>query len=424
MFPRRTRGARWYPRPMTSAPISSGRAALALALLLGLQPLTTDLYLPALPMIALGLAAPMPAVQLTLSALILSFGLAQLAWGPVADRFGRRPVLLLGLALYTVASATCVLAGNIGVLIAGRMMQGACVAATVVCGRAMVRDLYTPVEGARVMSRGMTGLGLIAVAGPATGGLLAGAGGWRAPLAAVLRCGAASGVFVWRRLPETLPVRDPHALRLAPLAAHAGRVLRHPTFIAWTALTSASYGGLFTLLAASSFAYIGVLGLSPAAYGLAMGSGALSYLAGTVVCRRWLLRLGLTGTVRRGAFFSLAGGLAMAVLVAAGVQSAWALLVPQALYTFGHGIHHPCGQTAAVGPFPQSAGVAAALGGCLLALTAFGIGLWLGQALDGTLRPLAFGLCVWSVATATVAWTLVQRHGETKDAPAAVSGAR
>ncbi len=195
-------------------------------------------------------------------------------------------------------------------------------------------------------------------------------------------------------------------------------MLRHPTFAAWTALTSATYGGLFTVLAGSSFVYIGVLGLSPAAYGLAMATGSLSYLAGTFVCRRWLQHAGLRGAVRRGAWFTLAGGLGMALPALAGVQSVWALVIPQALYTFGHGVHQPCGQTGAVGPFPHAAGVAAALAGCVLAFTAFAVGLWLGEALDGTVLPMALGVGAWAVMTSTIAWTLVQRHGEPATAPA------
>jgi DHA1 family bicyclomycin/chloramphenicol resistance-like MFS transporter len=400
--------------------MSSARAALALALLLGLQPLTTDLYLPALPMLRRDLGASMAATQLTMSALILSFGLAQLAWGPVADRFGRRPVLLAGLSLYALAALACATAPDIGVLVAGRALQGACLAAAVVCGRAMVRDLYEPRQGAPVMSRAMSGLGLIAIAAPALGGLLAGAGGWRAPLGAVTAVGLAIGLFVAFGVPETVPARNPQALRLAPLLAQARRVLRHPTFVAWTSLTSATYGGLFTMLAGSSFVYIGVLGLSPAAYGLAMATGSGAYLAGTFCCRRWLAQAGLRGAVRRGAGFTLAGGVSMAALALAGVQSAWAIVLPQALYAFGHGVHQPCGQTGAVGPFPQAAGVAAALAGCVLAFVAFLVGLWLGHALDGTVLPLALGVGAWSVVTAGIAWTLVQRHGEPEAAGAPV----
>jgi DHA1 family bicyclomycin/chloramphenicol resistance-like MFS transporter len=400
-----------HPATPARPRLASATVAVALALLLGLQPVTTDLYLPALPSLARSLAAPMSAVQLTMSALILAFGLAQLIWGPVADRIGRRPVLLLALGGFLVASIGAALAPGIGWLIAGRIAQGAMLAAAVVCARAMVRDLYEPAEGARVMSLGLSGLGLIAITSPLLGGVLAASGGWRAALAAVAAIGALTLLFVWSALPETIRQRDPQATRFAPLAANVRSVLRHPTFVAWAALTASTYGGLFTILAASPFVYIDLLGLTPMQFGLAMGTGSLSYIVGTVVCRRWLLRHGLAGAVRRGAFFTLAGGLSLLGLAALGVQAVWAVLLPQCLYAFGHGVHQPCGQTGAVGPFPHAAGVASAWAGFMLALVAFVVGLWLGRAIDGSVWPLALGVATWSVITATVAWTLVQRNG-------------
>jgi MFS transporter, DHA1 family, multidrug resistance protein len=348
-------------------------------------------------------------VQLTMSALILAFGIAQLFWGPVADRVGRRPVLLLGLALYTLASIGSALAPDIDALIVWRVLQGIAMGAAVVCARAMLRDLYEPHEGARVMALGLSGLGVIAILGPITGGVVAALWGWRAALTIVAVCGAATLAFVVWWLPETLPRKNPHATRLAPLFKAWGQVGRHPTFVAWTLLVSCTYGGLFTVLASSSFVYMDVLGLSASAYGLAMASGSVSYLVGTFVCRRWILRHGMAGAVRRGGFFTLAGGLAMAGLALAGVHAIWAVLVPQWLFAFAHGIHQPCGQAGSVGPFPQMAGAASALGGFVLALTAFAVGLWLGRAMDGTVLPMALGVGFWSVLTSTVAWTLVQR---------------
>ena len=393
--------------------LATRTAAVALALLLGLQPVMTDLYLPALPLLARDLAASMSATQLTMSGLILAFGLSQLVWGPVADRFGRRPVLLGNLSLLVLTSIGASLATHIGWVIAWRAAQGATLAAVVVCARAMVRDLYEPQRGARVMSLGLSGLGVIAIAAPLAGGVLATAWGWRSTLATVACLSLAVLVFIWRALPETLAECNPRALHAPTLAANTAEVLAHPTFRAWTLLVTCTYGGLFTLLSASSFAYIEVLGLTPLQYGLAMASGSLSYLIGTFYCRRWLLRLGLLGAVRRGALFSLAGAAGMALCAVSPALAVLPLvLAGHWLYAFGHGIHQPCGQTGAVGPFPQMAGVASALAGCALALVAFGIGLWLGQAMDGTLRPMALGVALWGSATAAVAWTRVQRHGE------------
>jgi DHA1 family bicyclomycin/chloramphenicol resistance-like MFS transporter len=173
-----------------------------------------------------------------------------------------------------------------------------------------------------------------------------------------------------------------------------------------------SYGGIFTYLAGSSFVLIDVLGLSPGDYGLAMASVSIFYLVGTVLCRRVIRRRGVVGAVVRGAAFTALSAVAFGGVALMQPASVWWLLLPQWIYCFGHGFHMPCGQTGAVAPFPRQAGAASALAGFVLALVAFGIGRWLGGALDGTVRPYAAGLSFWAAATSVIAWTLVRRHGE------------
>ncbi len=385
---------------------------ITLALLLGLQPITTDLYLPALPALAADLGSPMTRTQLTLSALMLAFGLAQLLLGPLADRVGRRPVLVGGLVLYAAASAGSATAANIDALIGWRVLQGVGMAAAVVCARSMVRDLFEPHDGARVMSKGLTGLGLIALSSPVIGGLIADAASWRMVFAASGSFAAVTLAVILARLPETLRTPNPKALQPGPMLHTWRRIARHPTFRAWALLVACTYGGLFAYLAGSAFVYIEVLGLSRGAYGLVLGSGSVAYVCGTVWCRRWLLRYGLAGAVRRGAVLTLAGGLLMAGLALAGVHNAWAIALPQLVYAFGHGIHQPCGQAAVTGPFPAHAGAAAALGGFALAIVAFAVGGWLGVSMNGTVYPVTLTIGAFSILTALVAWTLVQRHGE------------
>lgn len=392
--------------------LSHAFAAGVLALLMGLQPVTTDLMLPALPALAADLQAPMAPVQLTMSALILAFGLAQLVWGPVADRLGRRPVLLLGLALYTLASLGAALSGSVTAVVVWRALQGAAMSAAVVCARAMVRDLYEPHEGGMVMARALTGLGALAIASPLLGGLLVHSFGWRAAVFAMAVAGAGTGAFIALRVPETSRHRRPEATQLGPLLRQLVITLRHPGFRAWAALVSCTYGGLYIFLAGSGFVLIGVLELTPAAAGAVMSTCSMAYIAGTLLCRRWMPRLGLAGAVRRAAWFSLAACVAMVMLAVNPKPGVPAVMVPVWLYALGHGIHMPCGQTGAVGPFPRSAGLASALAGFATAAVAFGIGLWLGESLDGTVRPFALGMAGAALLTVVVAWTLVRQHGD------------
>lgn len=392
--------------------MSGGVIVATLTLLLGIQPVTTDLYLPALPTLQSDLGGTVAGAQLTLSALIICFGLGQLVCGPLADRFGRRPVLLAGLGLFTLASIAGAASSTIEMLIAWRALQGAAMAAAVTGGRSIIRDLYQPAAGARVMSKALTGLGVIAVASPVLGGLIVEAFDWHAALLALAVFGAATLALVAWRFEETAPGRDPAATRPRTVIANWREVVSHPTFRAWTLLSACTYAALFIMLAGSSFVFIGVLGVPRHAFGALLGSMSMAYIVGTVLCRRLLVRHGLRGAVRRGAWLSLVGGLAMAALSLAGVHEVWAIAVPQYLYAMGHGIHQPCAQAGAIGPFPEKAGTAASLSGFAMTASALAVGLWLGESLDGTVYPLTLGIGALSVCVATVAWTLVQRHGE------------
>jgi DHA1 family bicyclomycin/chloramphenicol resistance-like MFS transporter len=385
---------------------------LVLTLLLGIQPITTDLYLPALPSLTEGFAAPLSQAQLTLTTLLLAFGTSQLVWGPLSDRFGRRPVLLCGLAAYTLASAACALAASMPLLIVWRTMQGAAMGAAVVGARAIVRDLYTLETGARMMSRGLSGLGVIACMSAPLGGLLSDLWGWRYALSVLVIFGALSLLLVAWRFEESVPNKNPLALRPATLLATWIAILRHPTFLAWSALTTAGYAALFTFLASSSFVFIKVLGLTRTQYGLVMFSMSFAYLLGTVMCRRLLPRFGVRRTVKFAGLLTLAGGTLTGVLPLAGLHNGWAIMLPYYVFMLAHGVHQPCGQSGAVGPFPYAAGAASALNGFLMMLAAFAVGGWIGTRLDGTVFPLTNGIWFWSIWVTAIAWTLVQWYGE------------
>jgi MFS transporter, DHA1 family, multidrug resistance protein len=306
------------------------------------------------------------------------------------------------------------LSPSIGWLIAWRGLQGAAMAAAVTCGRSIVRDLYEPHEGARVMSKALGGLGVIALLSPLLGGVIMQWFNWHAALMALALFGAATlGVVAWR-YEETVAQLNPAATRLGPLWRNWKQIARHPTFVAYTLLLACTYGGLFVMLAASSFVYIDVLGMSRLAYGGALATNSAAYILGTLLCRRLLVRHGLRNTVAIGGVLSLGGGALLAALSLAGAYewSVWTVIAPQWIFSLGHGIHQPCGQAGAIGPFRDKAGTAASLSGFAMMATAFVTGLWLGHALNGTVFPLTFGVAGFGVAVAAVAWTLVQRHGD------------
>ncbi len=402
------------PMPSTSPNTRMPPAliVLTLALLLGIQPITTDLYLPALPGLTQELGASMAQAQLTLTALLLAFGVSQLFWGPLSDRFGRRPILLIGMSAYVLASLGSAFSPSMDLLIVWRAIQGAAMGAAVMCARAIVRDLYTPVQGASVMSKGLSGLGVIACLSAPLGGLLTALFSWHAALLALSVFGAVSLALIALRFEETIPVKNPQALRFGTLAHTWLGILRNPTFLAFTALSTFAYSGLFTFLASSSFVFIRVLGLSTTQYGLVMFANSFIYLLGTFLCRRLLLRFGVRRAVAIAGALTLAGGCMVAVLAFAGVQSVWAIELPFALFMLAHGIHNPCGQSGAVGPFPQAAGAASALNGFIAMVSAFATGQWLGAHMDGTTGPLVIGILFWSVLITLSAWTLVQRYGK------------
>jgi DHA1 family bicyclomycin/chloramphenicol resistance-like MFS transporter len=389
---------------------------LVLSLLLGIQPVTTDVYLPALPAITSGFGATTADAQLTLTALLLAFGASQLAWGPLSDRFGRRPILLVGLGAYVAASIGCTFAPGMDWLVAWRAVQGAAMGASVMAARAVVRDLYEPELGARAMSKALSGLGVIACLSAPTGGLLAEAFGWRAAMAALGVFGLATLALVAWRFEETVPRINPRALQPLTLARTWVRIVRHPTFLAYTALSTASYAGLFTMLASSPFVFIQVLGFSRTGYGLLMFSMSLSYIFGTFLCRRLLPRWGLRRTIALAAGVTLTAGTLMGVLALLGLHNAWAIMLPFYLFMLAHGVHQPCGQSGAVGPFPDAAGAASALNGFLMMVVAFGVGGWIGWRFDGTVFVLTQGVWFWSACIAASAWTLVQRYGEPRRA--------
>jgi DHA1 family bicyclomycin/chloramphenicol resistance-like MFS transporter len=373
-----------------------------------LQPLSTDLYLASLPHLATDFGVTPATVQQTLSLFVIGFGVAQLISGPLSDRFGRRPVLLAGLGVYIAASLACALAASLDLLIAARFVQaiGCCTAAVV--ARALIRDAFTPTEGAKVMAKASSLLSLAPIIGPVLGGYLQVWFGWRAAFFFHTVFCILLAIAAWHLLRETNRHRNPDAVRLRNLIAGYRRIASADFFWAYTLPGALSYAAIFTFISGSSFVLINVLGVPTDIYGYCFAFGVSGYLLGTLVCRRLLSDIGLARTLTVGTTLSLFSGLLFAALVLAGFAH-WSVVVGCLFLTMGaHGINFPCAQTGAVAPFPREAGAAAGLLGFVTMVAALLTGTWVGKSHDGTLLPLALTSASIGVLLFGSAW--VSRH--------------
>lgn len=387
--------------------MSESRVVLLLALLMGLQPITTDLYLPALPALSQALTASSNQTQLTLSGLMLAFGVSQLLWGPLSDRIGRRPVVLLGLTLHALSALVCALAPVIEVLLAGRLLQGAALGAAVTCARAIVRDCFSGTSAVRVMSRGLSGVAVMVTLAIPLGGISTTLLGWRLTLLIPGLLAAASALWIYRYGRESLTRRNPAALQPAHLLATWRTILSHRGFLAFTLLNTASFVGVFCLLASSSFVFMRGMALTPLQYGALMCSITLCFALGTLLCRRLLNRLSLKQVVLVGGALSLGSATLMLIQPNQSTLPGFALAGCY-LFMLAHGIHHTCGQSGAAAAFPQAAGSASALNGCLMLSAVFVAGQGLGSLLSAnSVQALTLSVGICALLSALLAWTLL-----------------
>jgi DHA1 family bicyclomycin/chloramphenicol resistance-like MFS transporter len=372
-----------------------------LTALVALGQLSIDLYLPSLPNLANDLSVEPKDAQLTLSAYLVGFALANIFHGPLADRYGRRPVLLGGLAVYVLASGAMIVAADIDWLVWLRFLQavGSC-AASVVC-RTMVRDIYGAEGAGRAMSY-LTAGGSVALAiGPIIGGFVAEMGGWRGNFAVLLVYGIVVSVLAGFYLPETNPGKS--AARITPLeiARTYGALIRNRLFIGNVMCATFAYAGIFCFISASSFVLIDVMGLHPSLYGVCFAALVGGFIAGATLSGKLNKRIGATRLIRVGWTLAIAAGVSMILFLefAPGVV---AILAPMFLYEMAVGLILGNAIGGALAPFPKSAGAASSLLGLTQTGIASILGALLGQIATLTALPMALSILVSGMGAAAM----------------------
>ncbi len=352
------------------APTSLWRLTLILGALSAFTPLAVDMYLPGLPALERALQTDSGGVQRTLSVFFLGLAIGQLILGPLSDRYGRRGPLLIGNLLYIGASVACALAPNIDSLIAARFVQALGSCAGMVISRAMVRDLFEPREGARVMSLLMLVTGVAPILAPLIGGAVLAVFDWQAIF--WLIAGFAALVMIAARLwlRETRGPQPDMRLTLGSALRVYAELLTTRRYMGYALASGFGLGGLFSYIAASPFVFIDLYQLSPQAFGWVFGINAVGIIGFSQV-NRALLRHYTLDEVLIVALFVMAGaGLLLLVCTALSIGGIWGVWIPLFLYITSLGAVLPNAAASAMATEAQRAGSAAALIGTLQ----FGLG--------------------------------------------------
>ncbi|WP_148716015.1 multidrug effflux MFS transporter [Chitinolyticbacter meiyuanensis] len=380
-----------------------------LGTLTALGPLSIDMYLPAFPAIEHDLGH---GAQLTLASFFIGLAVGQLLYGPVSDRFGRKPPLYVGLALYVLASLGCVFAASLDALIALRFVQALGGCAGMVITRAIVRDRCDARQAAQVFAMLMLVMGLAPILAPLLGGWLLTVTSWHAIFAAQALFAAMCLIAVHRLLAESHDTRDVAPLRLGQVLRGYGRLLTHRGFIGYVLTGGLAQAGMFGYIAGSPTVLIEQYGIAPQHYGWVFGLNALGLIAASQLNARQLKSQDLTVLLRRALWVPLLATLALLTQALSGLAPLAGLLLCFFAYLTSLGYINPNATAAALASQGQHAGSASALIGSLQFSIATVAAIAVEALHDGTPHPLAIVMAACGIG-AFVAHRLLARasHG-------------
>lgn len=360
-------------------------------------PLAMNIFVPSIPGLMAEFSASSGTVQLTLTVYLAGLAVSQLAYGPLSDIYGRRPVMLTGLSLYVVASFMCAFATSIETLMAARFIQALGGASGMVLGRAIVRDLHGREASASILGYITMAWVLVPMFAPALGGFLDDISSWRMSFYVLAGFGSAVLALVLWGLPETNPPAEGGGDEAARLASGASALFREPRFIGYTLTLGFCSAVFFTFIAGAPFIMVEVLERSPLDYGLWFMLVSVGYMTGNFLSGRYSQRVGIDQMITIGNTLAVVGTLLMLGFALNGQLSPETLFGPMLLVTLGNGLVIPNGTAAAISVLPKTIGAAAGLSGfaqiSIGAAASQFTGSWQGSA------PLA---AIWVMAAAAI----------------------
>jgi DHA1 family bicyclomycin/chloramphenicol resistance-like MFS transporter len=368
-----------------------------LGALSALGPLSNDLYVPSLPLVAEGLEAGGGPVQLTLSTLLLGLSLGALLYGPLSDQYGRKPVLAVGLAVYVGAAVMAALAQTLTALVLWRFLQGLGASSGSVLARAIVLDRWRGEQASRALSWMAIFTFLSPVLAPLVGGQIASFGRWPTIFLVQAAAGAACLAIALATVPGSQ--RDPASRLLARIAAYRS-ILRDRQAVGYIACMASGFVGVVPLIANSSWVFQDYFGLTPFQYGLCFSLMMLGGSAGAYLNSRLVARAGITKLIGVGTAAMAIGGIAALVLTLAGAGIP-GILIPGVLYMFGVGFTFANALARTMSRFPHAMGAASAVFG----VNQFLVGGIVAAALSSLSEPSPLPLAVTvGVAGSVCAW--------------------
>lgn len=394
---------------MTTRPHSSLSIVFILGLLAMLMPLSIDMYLPALPVIAGQFGVPAGSAQMTLSTYILGFAVGQLIYGPMADSIGRKPVILGGTLIFAAAAVACALAQTIDQLITMRFFHGLAAAAASVVINALMRDMYPREEFSRMMSFVMLVTTIAPLLAPMIGGAVLIWFSWHAIfwILAVAALLASAMIAIFIR--ETLPPERRQPFHLRTTMGNFASLFRHKRVLSYMLASGFSFAGMFSFLSAGPFVYIEVNQVSPQDFGYYFALNIVFLFLMTIINGRFVRRVGALNMFRGGLWiqFVMAIWMVVTALLGAGF---WSLVVGVAAFIGCVSLVSSNAMAVILDEFPHMAGTASSLAGTFR----FGIGAIVGALLSLSTFNSAWPM-IWSItfcATSSILFYIYASRGK------------